>query len=231
MALLNPSNNNSRDKLRVDVYGIVCCIPSSIYGRKHTLDRPRRVAVALWHSMESLPVERYHHASLPRQPLRRSSGVSFSVVYDIFNCLAVDWLPRQLFSIQYTLSSCCYVCFACTDRLKTNLSFPASLMCRRQSLQKAESSEKIPAASDEIKKGVLEQRRAIILAIIGATPDSSPSLERVLSNDYLSGVKVWLDQVLDGSVGKLRVTPISTSVDSVVLVRVFLSMLFFLSLL
>jgi hypothetical protein len=96
-------------------------------------------------------------------------------------------------------------------------------------LQKVESSEKIPAASDEIKKAVLEQRRAIILAIIGATPDSSPSLERVLSNGYLSGVKVWLDQVLDGSVGELRVTPISTSIDSVVLVvRVFLSMLFFL---
>jgi hypothetical protein len=95
-------------------------------------------------------------------------------------------------------------------------------------LQKAESSEKIPGASDEIKKAVLEQRRAIILAIVGATPDSSPSLERVLSNDYLSGVKVWLDQVLDGSVGKLRVTSISTSIGSVVFVRVFLSMLFLL---
>jgi hypothetical protein len=95
-------------------------------------------------------------------------------------------------------------------------------------LQKAESSEKIPGASDEIKKAVLEQRRAIILAIVGATPDSSPSLERVLSNDYLSGVKDWLDQVLDGSVGKLRVTSISTSIGSVVFVRVFLSMLFLL---
>jgi hypothetical protein len=97
-------------------------------------------------------------------------------------------------------------------------------------LQKAQSSEKIPATSDEIKKAVLEQRRAIILAIVGATPDSSPSLERVLSNDYLSGVKVWLDQVLDGSVGKLRITPMSTSIDSVVFVRVFLPMLFMLSL-
>jgi hypothetical protein len=95
-------------------------------------------------------------------------------------------------------------------------------------LQKAESSEKIPGASDEIKKAVLEQRRAIILAIVGATPDSSPSLERVLSNDYLSGVKDWLDQVLDGSVGKLRVTPMSASIDSVVFVPVFLLMLFLL---
>jgi hypothetical protein len=59
-------------------------------------------------------------------------------------------------------------------------------------LQKAQSSENIPAASDEIKKAVLEQRRAIILAIVGATPDSSPSLERILSNDYLSGVKLAL---------------------------------------
>jgi hypothetical protein len=113
---------------------------------------------------------------------------------------------------------------------ETNLSFPTSPSCRRLSLQKAQSYEKIPAASDEIKKAVLEQRRAIILAIVGATPDSSPSLERVLSNDYLSGVKVWLDQVLDGSVGKLRVTPMSTSINSVVFARVFSPMLFLLSL-
>lgn len=119
----------------------------------------------------------------------------------------------------------------CMYRMKTNLSSPVSFACRRQSLQKAQSSEKIPGASDEIKKAVLGQRRAIILAIIGATPDSSPSLERVLSNDYLSGVKVWLDQVLDGSVGKLRVTPISTSIESVVFVNVFLSIFLFLSLL
>jgi hypothetical protein len=113
---------------------------------------------------------------------------------------------------------------------ETNLSFPTSLPCRRLSLQKAQSFENIPAASDEIKKAVLEQRRGIILAIVGATPDSSPSLERVLSNDYLSGVKVWLDQVLDGSVGKLRVTPMSTSIDFVVFARVFSPMLFLLSL-
>jgi hypothetical protein len=97
-------------------------------------------------------------------------------------------------------------------------------------LQKAHSSEKIPAASDESKKAVLEQRRAIILAIVGATPDSSPSLERVLSNDYLSGVKVWLDQVLDGSVGTLQVALMSTSIGSAVFARVFSPMLFLLSL-
>jgi hypothetical protein len=86
-------------------------------------------------------------------------------------------------------------------------------------LQKAESPDKIPAESHEIKKAVLEQRRGIILAIVAATPDSSPSLERVLSNDYLSVVKVWLDQVLDGSVGELlpyrpRSIPLSWFVSS-----------------
>ena len=86
-------------------------------------------------------------------------------------------------------------------------------------MQKAQSAEKIPATSDESKKAVLEQRRAIILAIVGATPDSSPSLERVLSNDYLSGVKVWLDQVLDGSVGKLQAALMSTSIGSAVFAR------------
>jgi hypothetical protein len=145
--------------------------------------------------------------------------------------LSSCWLAAQatLFDTIYS-----FVMVLCMLRMygsrETNLSFPTSLACRRLSLQKAQSSEKIPAASDEIKNAVLEQRRAIILAIVGATPDSTPSLERVLSNDYLSVVKVWLDQVLDGSVGKLRVTPMSTSIDSVVFVRVFLPMLFLLSL-
>ena len=71
--------------------------------------------------------------------------------------------------------------------------------------QKAESTEKVPASTDDLKKAALEQRRCILLAIVGATPGSSPSLERVLSDGYLSSVKSWLDDILTGSVGELIV--------------------------
>jgi hypothetical protein len=63
----------------------------------------------------------------------------------------------------------------------------------------------------------------LLIFIVGVkNSDSSPSLERILSNDYSVGKSGFI-QVLDELV--LRVTPISTSIDSVVSVRVFLSML------
>lgn len=49
---------------------------------------------------------------------------------------------------------------------------------------------------------VLELRRVIILALVGGTPKSNPSLDRVLQTVYLSEVKSWLDDTLSGSVGK-----------------------------
>jgi hypothetical protein len=49
---------------------------------------------------------------------------------------------------------------------------------------------------------VLEFRRCIILAIVGSTPVESPSLKAVLDSGYLSDVKLWYDQILQGSVGK-----------------------------
>jgi hypothetical protein len=82
-------------------------------------------------------------------------------------------------------------------------------------------SENIPAASDEIKK-LFCAATCHHFYCRCSNSDSSPSLERILSNDYLSG-KVWLYPSVDELV--LRVTPISTSIDSVVSVRVFLSML------
>lgn len=51
------------------------------------------------------------------------------------------------------------------------------------------------------RKFILEQRRCILLAIVGTTPPSSPSVSRLLSQGYLSHVKVWLDDILTGSVG------------------------------
>jgi hypothetical protein len=49
---------------------------------------------------------------------------------------------------------------------------------------------------------VLEFRRCIILAIVGSTPVESPSLKAVLDSGYLSEVKKWYDQILQGSVGE-----------------------------
>jgi len=40
------------------------------------------------------------------------------------------------------------------------------------------------------------------LAVVGATPPESPSLQRLLEKGYLDAVKNWLDDVLSGSIGK-----------------------------
>jgi hypothetical protein len=55
----------------------------------------------------------------------------------------------------------------------------------------------------ETRKAILAQRRCIILAFVGATPSSNSSLARVLQNGFLSTVKTWLDDILNGSIGEL----------------------------
>ena len=87
------------------------------------------------------------------------------------------------------------LCIRC-DR--TNLNLRANCV-----IQKAENIEKIPAATLELKKATIEQRRCILLALAGATPKTSPSLSRILANGYLVTVKSWLNDILNGSVGKL----------------------------
>jgi hypothetical protein len=73
-------------------------------------------------------------------------------------------------------------------------------------LQKADSSNaSLSSAGDVGKKSVLEQRRCLILAIVGSTSADFPSVSRIISNGYLSHIKVWLDEILKGSVGKLEV--------------------------
>ena len=62
-------------------------------------------------------------------------------------------------------------------------------------LQMAELSE------GSIPKENLEFRRCIILAIVGSTPVESANLKAVLETGYLSIVKTWYDQILQGSVG------------------------------
>ena len=70
-------------------------------------------------------------------------------------------------------------------------------------LQKVETIDKIPGVGEAaIKQKVLEYRRCVILAIVGATPTETPSLVRILSNGYLTSVKSWLDDALSTPEGR-----------------------------
>ena len=67
----------------------------------------------------------------------------------------------------------------------------------------AESVDGVVADIPETKKAVIAYRRCIILAIVGSTPADSQALGRIVSSGFLSTVKFWLDQILNGSVGEL----------------------------
>ena len=69
--------------------------------------------------------------------------------------------------------------------------------------QMAESVDGVVADIPETKKAVIAYRRCIILAIVGSTPADSQALGRIVSSGFLSTVKFWLDQILNGSVGEL----------------------------
>ncbi|GAX15482.1 hypothetical protein FisN_8Lh217 [Fistulifera solaris] len=47
------------------------------------------------------------------------------------------------------------------------------------------------------------QRRTILLAVVAGTPADSPTLSRIIDEGYLSAVKMWLDDVLQHSVGSV----------------------------
>jgi len=51
------------------------------------------------------------------------------------------------------------------------------------------------------RAAVLEQRRCLLLAIIGSTTSSNKALEKIVDNGYLSSVKTWLDDALANRVG------------------------------
>lgn len=72
------------------------------------------------------------------------------------------------------------------------------------SSQKAQGIDTVPGADENQKKAVLELRRVLILTLIGGTPKSNPSLDRVLETEYLSEVKNWLEDILQGTVGMCR---------------------------
>ena len=69
-------------------------------------------------------------------------------------------------------------------------------------MQKASGIEAVPGSDENNKKMVLELRRVLILALVGGTPKTNPSLDRVLETFYLVEVKNWLEDVLSGSVGE-----------------------------
>lgn len=68
-------------------------------------------------------------------------------------------------------------------------------------LQKANSVDVVPGSDIEQKKKILELRRVLLLALVGGTPNSNPAVDRILETVYLFDVKVWLDDVLNGSIG------------------------------
>lgn len=51
------------------------------------------------------------------------------------------------------------------------------------------------------KSKILAQRRAILLAIIGATPADSVALKAILNNGLLVTIKSWLDEILNIGIG------------------------------
>eukprot|EP00540_Astrosyne_radiata_P006707 CAMPEP_0116866362 /NCGR_PEP_ID=MMETSP0418-20121206/25980_1 /TAXON_ID=1158023 /ORGANISM="Astrosyne radiata, Strain 13vi08-1A" /LENGTH=812 /DNA_ID=CAMNT_0004501975 /DNA_START=803 /DNA_END=3241 /DNA_ORIENTATION=- len=66
----------------------------------------------------------------------------------------------------------------------------------------AKSIEQIPGEFDKNKKiASLEQRRGIILAIVGSTPPNNEALKRSLSNGLLASIRLWLEDILQERVG------------------------------
>jgi len=51
------------------------------------------------------------------------------------------------------------------------------------------------------RNAVLVSRRAIVLTLVGSTPMETTVLHTILQNGYLSVVKIWMDDILKGSIG------------------------------
>jgi hypothetical protein len=66
-------------------------------------------------------------------------------------------------------------------------------------LAKGNSVANIPDLTEKSK--TLAQRRAILLAIIGATPPDNIALKAILNNGLLHTIKTWLDEILNIGIG------------------------------
>lgn len=68
-----------------------------------------------------------------------------------------------------------------------------------------------------VTKEVLEFRRCVVIAAVGSSPVESASVKAVLDSGYLTHVKSWYDQILQGKVGEYRIcNPFSMSMKSFV---------------
>eukprot|EP00977_Amphora_coffeiformis_P000975 scaffold212_cov173-Amphora_coffeaeformis.AAC.1 len=79
------------------------------------------------------------------------------------------------------------------------------------SSQKAKGIDTVPGTDENHKKAVLELRRVLISALVGGTPKSNPSVDRVLETEYLLEVKNWLEEILKDYVGMFRQHVVSIS--------------------
>mmetsp|Transcript_27438 Transcript_27438/g.65869 ORF Transcript_27438/g.65869 Transcript_27438/m.65869 type:complete len:746 (+) Transcript_27438:1751-3988(+) len=61
--------------------------------------------------------------------------------------------------------------------------------------------EVVPGSNEEAKIANLVARRSIILALVGSTPEGNTSVDQILANGYLGAVKLWLNDILKGTVG------------------------------
>ena len=59
------------------------------------------------------------------------------------------------------------------------------------------------SGDSDTQNAVLISRRSIILTLVASTPTEIATLDNVLQNRYLSTVKLWMDDILKGSVGEL----------------------------
>uniref|UniRef100_A0A7S4AAD9 RRM domain-containing protein n=2 Tax=Pseudo-nitzschia australis TaxID=44445 RepID=A0A7S4AAD9_9STRA len=57
------------------------------------------------------------------------------------------------------------------------------------------------AGDSNNKNAILISRRSTIVTIIGSTPIENSTLDTVLQNGYLGAVKLWMDDILKGTVG------------------------------
>ena len=69
-------------------------------------------------------------------------------------------------------------------------------------ISKASTMDSAPGDNEDKKKAVLEQRRAILLTAVSETPSENPTVPKILEDGYLNSVKVWLDEVLNKTVGE-----------------------------
>ena len=55
-----------------------------------------------------------------------------------------------------------------------------------------------------VSNDILISRRSAVLALVASTPTENSVLDIVLQNGYLSIVKLWMDDILKGTLGEFE---------------------------